>query len=97
MTTFTAGAQNTLPLWIFGAIRLGQQLPEVNAVVVGVLLLTLIPIAFAARMSSGEGDGPVCPLGHLALLRRPGQARGFVPGEPRRAATDPVLDVAGRR
>jgi putative spermidine/putrescine transport system permease protein len=57
VTTFTAGAQNTLPLWIFGAIRLGQQLPEVNAVVVGVLLLTLVPIAFAARMSSGEGTG----------------------------------------
>ena len=32
VTTFTAGAQNTLPLWIFGAIRLGQQLPEVNVV-----------------------------------------------------------------
>jgi putative spermidine/putrescine transport system permease protein len=52
VTTFTAGAQNTLPLWIFGAIRLGQQLPEVNAVVVGVLLLTLIPIAVASRLSS---------------------------------------------
>jgi acetyl-CoA acetyltransferase len=23
VTTFTAGAQNALPLWIFGAIRLG--------------------------------------------------------------------------
>ena len=33
MTTFTAGAQNTLPIWIFGQIRLGQQLPEVNAIV----------------------------------------------------------------
>jgi putative spermidine/putrescine transport system permease protein len=54
VTTFTAGAQNTLPLWIFGAIRLGQQLPEVNAVVTGVLVLTLIPIAYAARISSGE-------------------------------------------
>ena len=35
VTIFTAGAQNTLPLWIFGAIRLGQQLPEVNVVVDG--------------------------------------------------------------
>ncbi len=57
VTTFTAGAQNTLPLWIFGAIRLGQQLPEVNAVVVGVIALTLIPIVVAARISSGEGLG----------------------------------------
>jgi putative spermidine/putrescine transport system permease protein len=54
VTTFTAGAQNTLPLWVFGAIRLGQQLPEVNAVVTGVLVLTLAPIAYAARIASGE-------------------------------------------
>jgi putative spermidine/putrescine transport system permease protein len=38
VTTFTAGAQNTLPIWIFGAIRLGQQLPEVNVVVTGVVV-----------------------------------------------------------
>jgi putative spermidine/putrescine transport system permease protein len=51
VTTFTAGAQNTLPLWIFGAIRLGQQLPEVNAVVSVVILLTLIPVILAARVA----------------------------------------------
>ena len=54
MTTFTAGAQNTLPLWIFGAIRLGQQLPEVNVVVVFVLLLTVIPVAVAARLAGSR-------------------------------------------
>ena len=54
VTTFTAGAQNTLPLWIFGAIRLGQQLPEINAVVVGVVALTIVPIAYAARIASGD-------------------------------------------
>jgi putative spermidine/putrescine transport system permease protein len=51
VTIFTAGAQNTLPLWIFGAIRLGQQLPEVNAVVTIVILLTLIPVVLAARIA----------------------------------------------
>jgi putative spermidine/putrescine transport system permease protein len=55
VTTFTAGAQNTLPLWIFGAIRLGQQLPEVNVVVVAVLLLTVIPVGVAARLTGGGG------------------------------------------
>jgi putative spermidine/putrescine transport system permease protein len=55
VTTFTAGAQNTLPLWIFGAIRLGQQLPEVNVVVTVVLLLTLIPVAIAARLTGSGG------------------------------------------
>ena len=55
VTTFTAGAQNTLPLWIFGSIRLGQQLPEVNVVVVAVLLHTVIPVALAARLTGGGG------------------------------------------
>jgi putative spermidine/putrescine transport system permease protein len=51
VTVFTAGAQNTLPLWIFGAIRQGQQLPEVNAVVTIVILLTIIPVVLAARFA----------------------------------------------
>ena len=64
VTTFTAGAQNTLPLWIFGAIRLGQQLPEVNVVVVFVLALTVVPVAVAARLTGGGGvtRGSVTPL-----------------------------------
>ena len=51
VTVFTAGAQNTLPLWIFGAIRLGQQLPEVNVVVTFVIALTVIPVVIAARIA----------------------------------------------
>ena len=54
VTVFTAGAQNTLPLWIFGAIRLGQQLPEVNAVVSGVILLTIVPVVLAARLAGAD-------------------------------------------
>ena len=55
VTTFTAGAQNTLPLWIFGAIRLGQRLPEVNVVVFGVILITIVPVLLAARLTGGGG------------------------------------------
>jgi putative spermidine/putrescine transport system permease protein len=55
VTTFTAGAQNTLPLWIFGAIRLGQQLPEVNVVVLIVLGLTIIPVVVAQRLTRESG------------------------------------------
>ena len=55
VTTFTAGAQTTLPIWIFGAIRLGQQLPEVNVVVTAVLVLTVVPVALAARLTGGGG------------------------------------------
>jgi putative spermidine/putrescine transport system permease protein len=54
VTTFTAGAQNTLPIWILGAIRLGQQLPEVNVVVTMVVVLMFIPILIAARLTGTE-------------------------------------------
>jgi putative spermidine/putrescine transport system permease protein len=55
VTTFTAGAQNTLPLWIFGNIRLGQQLPQVNVVVLLVLAVTVIPVALAQRLTRDTG------------------------------------------
>jgi putative spermidine/putrescine transport system permease protein len=51
VTVFTAGANFTLPLWIFGQLRVGQQLPEVNAVVTIVILLTIIPVLLAARLA----------------------------------------------
>ncbi len=55
VTIFTAGAQNTLPIWIFGNIRLGQQLPQVNVVVLFVILITLIPVALAQRLTRDTG------------------------------------------
>ncbi|MGH3412529.1 MAG: ABC transporter permease [Marmoricola sp.] len=55
VTTFTAGAQNTLPLWVFGSLRLGQQLPEVNAVILVVLAVTVIPVALSSRLASRAG------------------------------------------
>jgi putative spermidine/putrescine transport system permease protein len=55
VTTFTAGVQNTLPIWIFGNIRLGQQLPEVNVVVFLILLATIIPVALAQRLTRESG------------------------------------------
>jgi putative spermidine/putrescine transport system permease protein len=55
VTTFTAGAQNTLPLWIFGNIRLGQQLPQVNVVVLMVIAVTLVPVTLAQRLTRDTG------------------------------------------
>jgi putative spermidine/putrescine transport system permease protein len=55
VTTFTAGAQNTLPLWIFGSIRLGQNLPQVNVVVLFVVALTIVPVALAQRLTRDTG------------------------------------------
>ncbi len=85
VTVFTAGAQNTLPLWIFGAIRLGQQLPEVNAVVSIVILLTIIPVVLAARLA---GAGSVTRAGAAAAAvtaaAQPARASAL-----RRAAGEP--------
>ena len=55
VTTFTAGAQNTLPIWIFAHIRNGQQLPQVNVVVFFVILVTVIPVTLAQRLTRDTG------------------------------------------
>ncbi|MFN2594604.1 MAG: ABC transporter permease, partial [Actinomycetota bacterium] len=64
VTTFTAGAQTTLPLWIFGAIRLGQRLPEVNVVVFFIILITIVPVAIASRLT-GPGSVSRAPAGAI--------------------------------
>jgi putative spermidine/putrescine transport system permease protein len=61
VTTFTAGAQNTLPIWIFAHIRNGQQLPQVNVVVLFVILLSIPPVALSQRLS--REAGAVRPVG----------------------------------
>jgi putative spermidine/putrescine transport system permease protein len=58
VTTFTAGVQNTLPIWIFGNIRIGQQLPEVNVIVFLILLATIIPVTVAQRLTRESGILP---------------------------------------
>jgi putative spermidine/putrescine transport system permease protein len=52
VTTFTAGTQETLPLWIFDHIRRANQLPIVNVVAVFLILLSTIPVYLAQRLSS---------------------------------------------
>jgi putative spermidine/putrescine transport system permease protein len=55
VTTFTAGAQNTLPIWILGNLRLGQQLPQVNVVVFFVIVMTVLPVTVAQRLTRDSG------------------------------------------
>lgn len=55
VTFFTAGAQNTLPLLIFGFIRQGQQLPIVNVIALAVMVLTIVPVFLAQRLTSDAG------------------------------------------
>ena len=55
VTTFTAGAQNTIPLLILGYIRLGQQLPVVNVIAFAMIVLTAIPVLLAQRLVRDTG------------------------------------------
>jgi putative spermidine/putrescine transport system permease protein len=55
VTLFTAGAQNTLPIWILGNLRLGQELPQVNVVIFFVLAVTTVPVIIAQRLTRDAG------------------------------------------
>jgi putative spermidine/putrescine transport system permease protein len=56
VTFFLAGSgTTTLPLWILGAFRNAQALPEVNAVATVILLISLPMIATAAYLMRDEG------------------------------------------
>jgi putative spermidine/putrescine transport system permease protein len=55
VTTFTAGAQETLPIYILSNIQRGQQLPIVNAVVFVVIALTIIPVVISQRLTQDSG------------------------------------------
>ena len=62
VTTFTAGAgTQTLPLWIFNNLARPNAAPVVNVVAVSIILLSLIPVYLAQRLSLGRRyDGPGC-------------------------------------
>lgn len=53
MTTFTAGPGiETLPIWIFNNMTRPQQAPVVNVVAAVLVLLSVIPIYAAQRLSA---------------------------------------------
>ncbi|HEU4943872.1 MAG TPA: ABC transporter permease [Solirubrobacterales bacterium] len=56
VTTFTIGAgQETLPIWIFRNLFRPNQLPIVNVVAVLVVLISIIPVYLAHRLTREEG------------------------------------------
>ena len=52
VTTFTAGDAQTLPLWILDNLSRPRNLPVVNVVAMVVVILSIIPVWFAQRLSS---------------------------------------------
>jgi putative spermidine/putrescine transport system permease protein len=52
VTTFTAGDRETLPIWILTNLSRPNQLPVVNVVGVVVILLSIVPVYVAQRITS---------------------------------------------
>jgi putative spermidine/putrescine transport system permease protein len=55
VTTFTVGGDQTLPIWIQTNVSRPNQLPIVNVVAVFAILLSLIPVYLAHRLTREEG------------------------------------------
>jgi putative spermidine/putrescine transport system permease protein len=56
VTTFTAGQETTLPIWIFSQLTRPRDRPVTNVVAMLVFLITLIPIYLAQRLTSENAD-----------------------------------------
>jgi putative spermidine/putrescine transport system permease protein len=56
VTTFTVGTgEQTLPIWIFSNLFRPNQVPIVNVVAVLVILLSMVPVYLAHRLTREEG------------------------------------------
>ena len=56
VTTFTAGQQTTLPIWMFSELIRPRQRPITNVVAVFIMLITFIPIVFASYVASKTSE-----------------------------------------
>jgi len=56
VTTFTSGADRTLPIWIFSQLTRPRDRPVTNVVAFFVILITMIPIILAQRISAASSD-----------------------------------------
>jgi putative spermidine/putrescine transport system permease protein len=73
VTTFTIGQQETLPIWIFSNYARPNQLPIVNVVGLGVIILSIVPVYLANRLSQdpiGTRAGPAPAGGAAAAAAR---------------------------
>jgi len=62
VTTFTAGQQQTLPLWMLEELIRPRQRPVTNVVAMVVVVVTLLPILIAFYLSRG-GEQTVSGMG----------------------------------
>jgi putative spermidine/putrescine transport system permease protein len=55
VTIFTAGGVTTLPIWIFQSFRLANQVALVNVAGLAAILLSVIPVLVASRLTADTG------------------------------------------
>jgi putative spermidine/putrescine transport system permease protein len=55
VTTFTAGQQQTLPIWIFASLVRPRSRPVTNVVALVVIAVTFVPILLAQRLTRESG------------------------------------------
>lgn len=56
VTTFTAGQQTTLPIWIFSQLVRPRDRPVTNVVATIVILITFLPIFIAQKITADSSD-----------------------------------------
>jgi len=64
VTTFTAGQQETLPIWVFNQLTRPRQRPVTNIVALFVIAVTFIPILLAHRLTAEPGEPRRTPRTH---------------------------------
>jgi putative spermidine/putrescine transport system permease protein len=56
VTTFTAGQEQTLPIWLLNQLGRPRDVPVTNVVALLVMLVTAVPILLAWRLTAGTED-----------------------------------------
>ena len=96
VTTFTVGTgDETLPIWIFTNFSRPTQLPIVNAVAVIVILISIIPVYLAHRLTREEATSArgVGAVAGASGRRRSRWSRSFDSGLASRVAGGPWMFV----
>jgi putative spermidine/putrescine transport system permease protein len=65
VTNFTSGSEITLPKWIFDNLRQPRNRPVVNVVAVAIVVLSVVPVYLAQRLTREAG-------GRVTAARNPG-------------------------
>jgi putative spermidine/putrescine transport system permease protein len=56
VTTFTAGQQQTLPIWLFSQMLRPRNRPITNVTAMLLVLITALPILLAQRLSARDSE-----------------------------------------